>query len=96
MFDLEPSKSTPVEEDPSVPERVRNLPPEIAITVALSGAAAAYGGRYLYKRYFRRIQNSEYVTPNVLAKKQWIRGYVTRCVQWPSSIRSVWGHPAGL
>jgi hypothetical protein len=38
------------------------------------------GGLAGYRRYWRRIRNSDYVTSGMLDRKKWIKGRVTRYV----------------
>jgi hypothetical protein len=46
----------------------------------LLGFATAFGASSVYRRFFKRIKNAEWVTPDLLARKRWITGVVTRCV----------------
>ncbi|KAI0632698.1 hypothetical protein C8Q77DRAFT_1059037 [Trametes polyzona] len=58
--------------------RAAAFPPHLlALTAFLLGGATALGGSYVYVRHFRRILNGEWVTPEMLAKRRWIKGYVT-------------------
>ncbi|KIY74133.1 nuclease [Cylindrobasidium torrendii FP15055 ss-10] len=53
-------------------------PPEvIAATTFVVGAVTTLGGRSIYKRFFRRIQNTDWVTPGMVANKRWVKGVVT-------------------
>jgi hypothetical protein len=55
------------------------------ITLAfLLGSATTLGASSIYRRFFKRIKNAEWVTPNMLKRKRWITGVVTKCVlaQW--------------
>lgn len=65
--------------------RLRNqlasLPPQhLAAIMLLVGGAITLGGRSVFVRNFRRIPNAEWVNPDMLARKRWIKGYVTRCL----------------
>jgi hypothetical protein len=51
---------------------------QVAILLFVAGIGAR-GGYRIYQSLLR-IPNSEYVTPDVLAKRRWVRGVVTRCV----------------
>ncbi|KAJ8489389.1 hypothetical protein ONZ51_g2946 [Trametes cubensis] len=54
------------------------LPPHLRIfTVFLLGGTSALAVYHVYARYFKRIPNSGWVTPKMLAKRRWIKGYVT-------------------
>ena len=55
-------------------------PPQLAAITLLVGGVTTLGGRYVYARHFRRIPNAEWVNPDMLARKRWIKGYVTRCL----------------
>ena len=72
----------------------RTPPPvdtKAAIALAfLLGSATALGASSLYRRFFRRIKNAEWITPDLLGGKRWITGIVTRCVLCdPASPRSI-------
>ncbi|EIW56856.1 SNase-domain-containing protein [Trametes versicolor FP-101664 SS1] len=58
--------------------RAAALPPPLLIlsTFALGGTTAL-GARYVYARNFKRVANGEWVTPQMLARRRWIKGYVT-------------------
>ncbi|KAF5341528.1 hypothetical protein D9758_012568 [Tetrapyrgos nigripes] len=59
-------------------ERMKN--PNFQLGLALGSAVSLLGGiagHRLYARYFRRIQNSNWITPDILHKKRWIKGVVT-------------------
>ncbi|KAI0319415.1 hypothetical protein OF83DRAFT_1162960 [Amylostereum chailletii] len=59
-------------------DRLNGLPIEtLFIATFFLGATTAATGTAAYRRYFRRIPNSEWMTPDVFAKKRWIKGYVT-------------------
>ncbi|KAI5124543.1 hypothetical protein M0805_003065 [Coniferiporia weirii] len=45
------------------------------ILTALVGAILLRG---TYVRYFRRIQNIDYLPPKLITKKRWVKGYVTK------------------
>ncbi|KAI0041676.1 staphylococcal nuclease [Auriscalpium vulgare] len=54
------------------------LPSEIIIAAAfLVGAVTTGGGSAAYRRYFKRIPNSGWVSPNMLKRRRWIKGVVT-------------------
>jgi hypothetical protein len=62
------------------------LPPvelDTNATIALAfllGSATALGASIVYGRFFKRIRSSEWITPDLLGRKRWITGVVTRCV----------------
>lgn len=65
----------------SVSDLTRDVPvPVLAASLVLAGGVVVLGGTRLHKRYWRRLVNGEWVTPDVIARKKWIRGYVTRLV----------------
>ncbi|KAH7882694.1 SNase-domain-containing protein [Phlebopus sp. FC_14] len=41
------------------------------------GAASGVGGTMVWRRWVKRIRTAEWVTPDVLARKRWVRGVVT-------------------
>jgi hypothetical protein len=51
------------------------------VTLAfLLGSATTLGASSIYRRFFKRIKNAEWVTPTMLKRKRWITGVVTKCV----------------
>ncbi|KAF8836238.1 staphylococcal nuclease [Paxillus ammoniavirescens] len=60
--------------------RVRNfgeqITPYAAVVFAL-GAASGVGGATAWRRWGKRLRSSEWVTPDVLARRRWVRGVVT-------------------
>jgi len=46
----------------------------------LLGSATALGASTVYRRFFMRIKSAEWITPDLLRRKRWITGVVTRCV----------------
>ncbi|CDO69941.1 hypothetical protein BN946_scf184836.g15 [Trametes cinnabarina] len=60
--------------------RAANLPPHLLIFTAFTlGGVTALAANFVYIRYIKRIPNAEWVTPDMLLKRRWIKGYVTRC-----------------
>lgn len=54
------------------------LPPSVAVLATFAlGSATAMSGILVYKRFGRRIRNSEWVTPKLLTRKRWLKGVVT-------------------
>lgn len=41
------------------------------------GSISTLGATFVYRRYFRRLRTAEWVTPDVLQQKRWVRGVVT-------------------
>lgn len=61
-------------------KKASSIPPQILVTSAFAaGAITAIGVSRIYSRYFKRIQNSDWITPESFQKKRWIKGIVTRC-----------------
>lgn len=60
----------------------------IAIAFLL-GSAIALGASSVHRRFFKRIKNAEWITPDLLGGKRWITGVVTRCVPTPCLPRSI-------
>jgi hypothetical protein len=57
------------------------LDTDAAIVFAfLLGSATALGASTVYGRFYKRIRSSEWITPDLLGRKRWITGVVTRCV----------------
>jgi hypothetical protein len=42
------------------------------------GSVSTLGATFVYRRYFRRLRTAEWVTPDILQRKRWVRGVVTR------------------
>ncbi|KAI0705983.1 hypothetical protein C8T65DRAFT_740708 [Cerioporus squamosus] len=55
-------------------------PPVLGSTTFVVGVLFGLGAQYVYARYLRRIPNADWVTPDMLARRRWIKGYVTRCL----------------
>jgi hypothetical protein len=53
----------------------------VGILSAAGGIGLALGGLKGYRRYWKRIRNSNDVTATMLDSKRWVRGVVTRLVQ---------------
>jgi hypothetical protein len=69
---LQPSLSVQVQDE------LRRLPPGVvAVTCFALGSLTTVGVTLVYKRYGRRLQNSDWITPDILARKKWIKGVVT-------------------
>ena len=74
--------------DPDRSPRIPRIPPvklgldnDAAIALAfLLGSATALGAPTVYRRFFKRIRSAEWITPDLLKRKRWITGVVTRCV----------------
>ena len=73
--------------------RLAQLPPSLLLALGTAlGAAGALGTRRAYVRYLKRLPNGDWVTPDVIRGKRWIKGYVTRCSSCPwCSLRRVDG-----
>ncbi|TRM63161.1 hypothetical protein BD626DRAFT_495720 [Schizophyllum amplum] len=57
---------------------VGDLPPEqLAFAAFAAGSLCLAAGYRVHKRYFRRIQNADWVRPDLLARKEWMKGRVT-------------------
>jgi hypothetical protein len=61
------------------------LPVELDTNAAIAlafllGSATTLGASIVYRRFFRRIRSAEWITPDLLGRKRWITGVVTRCV----------------
>lgn len=57
-----------------------NAPAAIALAGFLLGSATTLGASAVYRRFFKRIRSAEWITPDLLRRKRWITGIVTRCV----------------
>jgi len=44
----------------------------------ISGAMLGVGGTFVWKRWLVRIRTAEWVTPDILARRRWVKGIVTR------------------
>ncbi|KAF8917898.1 hypothetical protein CPB85DRAFT_1214547 [Mucidula mucida] len=62
----------------SLRAQVAQYPTEIlAVSAFAVGGVSTFGGRRLYTRYFRRVQNADHLTPAMFAQKRWLKGVVT-------------------
>jgi hypothetical protein len=53
----------------------------VALVAFLLGSATALGTFSIYHRRFKRLASAEWITPNILGRRPWITGVVTRCVR---------------
>ena len=51
--------------------------PLLALTAFTLGSVATLTASLAYTRYGRRLRNGEWITPDIFAKKRWIKGFVT-------------------
>jgi hypothetical protein len=42
------------------------------------GSVSTLGATFVYRRCFRRLRMSEWVTPDILGRRRWVKGIVTR------------------
>ncbi|RDX49048.1 staphylococcal nuclease [Lentinus brumalis] len=71
-------KETLEEDQAALLARLSSIPPPIlGSTTFAVGVLFGLGAQYVYARYLRRIPNAEWVTPDMLARRRWIKGYVT-------------------
>ena len=66
-----------------IAQQIVSLPPSLRVALPASfalGALSMWGGSIAYKRYFKRIKNVEWITPDVYRRKQWLKGRVVRFV----------------
>jgi len=55
------------------------LSPSVAALIYFSlGSVTAISAALVYRRYGRRVRNSDWVTPRLLTRKRWLKGVVTR------------------
>lgn len=55
-------------------------PPEsLALAAFLLGSASTLAVARIHKRFYRRFPTSDWITPDVFARRRWIKGVVTRC-----------------
>ncbi|KAH8822772.1 hypothetical protein DL96DRAFT_312732 [Flagelloscypha sp. PMI_526] len=73
-----PAEKKPVSFLEQLKTRVNELPPGLfALSAAAAGSTATLGSYGLYRRFFRRIQNSDWILPQHLNAKRWLKGQVT-------------------
>ena len=51
--------------------------PLLALTAFTFGSVATVTASLAYTRYGKRLRNGDWITPDVFAKKRWIKGSVT-------------------
>jgi hypothetical protein len=56
-------------------------PAGVSLATFVLGSVSGISSIFLYKRFGRRVRNSEWVTPKLLTKKRWLKGVVTRLVR---------------
>jgi endonuclease YncB( thermonuclease family) len=62
--------------EPTPPVQLDTNAAGIALAFLL-GSATARGASAAYRRFFKRIKNAEWITPDVLRRRRWITGIVT-------------------
>ncbi|KAJ8090430.1 putative endonuclease lcl3 [Marasmius tenuissimus] len=50
---------------------------QILLAGVAAGSLITVVGRKVYRRYFWRIKNSDWITPDILGKRRWVKGVVT-------------------
>lgn len=51
-----------------------------AVAIFIFGVALGTGGSFAWRRWLKRIRTAEWVTPDVLTRRRWLKGMVTRLV----------------
>lgn len=65
----------------TIRKRVDALPLEVILGVTVvSTVGISFVGTKVFRRYFKRIRNSEDVPMSYLAERRWVKGVVTRYV----------------
>ncbi|KZT25059.1 nuclease [Neolentinus lepideus HHB14362 ss-1] len=59
-------------------KQLTTLPPPLLALASFSlGSASALLAASVYRRYFRRIPNGDWVTPDIFRNRRWVKGVVT-------------------
>ncbi|TFK37557.1 hypothetical protein BDQ12DRAFT_684869 [Crucibulum laeve] len=62
----------------AVKARLDTIPsPLLALSAFVLGSSTAAAGAAIYWRYGRRIKTGEWMTPDIITKKRWVKGVVT-------------------
>lgn len=78
---MAPSK-LPQELEEYIAKNASTVPPHLlAASTFAAGAITAIGISRIHLRYFKRIKNSDWLTPESFDKKRWIKGRVVRSAQ---------------
>jgi hypothetical protein len=72
------SASASSSRSPSLTSYLPQDPIIVGVLSALAGTGLTVVSIVGYRRYWRRIRNSDYVTSTMIDKKRWVRGVVTR------------------
>lgn len=76
-----PKKESLIPSYDEVTNRITSLPaPTLVLSAFTLGLLSAWGTSFVYKRYFRRLKNVEWITPDMFQRKRWVKGRVTRFV----------------
>jgi hypothetical protein len=63
----------------AVAETLNEIPrTHLALCAFLSGSLLTLATTALHRRYFHRLKTGDWITPDVFAKRRWIRGVVTK------------------
>ncbi|KAI0798199.1 SNase-domain-containing protein [Abortiporus biennis] len=61
----------------TITDRINALPPGLLVLSAFAlGSVSTLAGTFAYRRYYRRIPNSDWITPDMFSKKRWVKGKV--------------------
>ena len=63
---------------PAIPQVPQHT---LALGAFAAGVTATLSTRAVYLRFFKRIPNGDWITPDVLRKRKWLKGRVVRYVQ---------------
>ncbi|KAJ6460362.1 hypothetical protein C8R47DRAFT_1161010 [Mycena vitilis] len=58
--------------------KLNDVPSPVLVLSAFAlGSITTLSSGIMYRRYFRRLKNGDWITPDVFAKKRWVKGMVT-------------------
>jgi hypothetical protein len=59
--------------------QVAEIPkPALALSIFALGSVSTITTTFVYRRFFRRLKTGDWITPDVFAKKRWVKGVVTK------------------
>jgi len=72
------NKGEPPEEIQTLYAKLDAIPmPVLALSAFALGSITTVSGRFVYRKYFHRLGNGDWITPDVFAKRRWVKGMVT-------------------
>lgn len=83
---LEPKAPKEASEWSKALAHFKSIPPYYLVAGTVLLLLLGGTGDRFYMRHLRRIPNAGWITPDIIKRKQWIKGYVTECFAIPCRV----------